>query len=382
MSKKDYYELLGVSRDADEQQLKSAYRKLALKYHPDRNPDDATAEANFKEAAEAYAILADPEKRARYDQFGHAGVSGAGSSQGFDPTIFSDFNDIFGGLGDAFGFGDIFGGGRRRSGPRRGADLQYNLKISLEDAANGTEATLQIPRDETCDDCRGTGAMEGTSPERCPQCGGHGQVRYQQGFLTVARTCDRCRGVGKVITNPCNDCNGRGLIAREHKLTVKVPAGIDTGQRLRLQGEGEHGPNGGPTGDLYVVIDVKEHKIFQREGSDLLCEIPVTFPTLILGGTIAVPTLNEDETLHIPKSTQVDTRFRLRGKGLPHVSRRGRGDLFVDIKVAVPNTVSEEQKKLIEALDKTMPAKSFEPHAREEEDQAKPFFDRVRDIFG
>ena len=382
MSKKDYYELLGVSRDADEQQLKSAYRKLALKYHPDRNPDNATAEARFKEAAEAYAILADPEKRARYDQFGHAGVSGASSSQGFDPTIFSDFNDIFGGLGDAFGFGDIFGGGRRRTGPRRGTDLQYNLKISLEDAANGTEATLQIPRDETCDDCRGTGATAGTSPERCPQCGGHGQVRYQQGFLTVARTCDRCRGVGKVIANPCNGCKGRGLVAREHKLTVKVPAGIDTGQRLRLQGEGEHGPNGGPAGDLYVVIDVEEHKIFQREGSDLLCEIPVTFPTLILGGTIAVPTLNEDETLHIPKSTQVDTRFKLRGKGMPHVSRRGSGDLFVDIKVAVPSLVSEEQKKLIEALDKTMPEKSFKPHAREAEDQEKPFFDRVRDIFG
>ena len=369
MSKRDYYEVLGVSRDVDEQTLKSTYRKLALKYHPDRNPGDTAAEERFKEAAEAYAVLADADKRARYDKLGHAGVSGTGASQGFDPTIFADFNDIF-------------GGSRRKSGPMRGADLRYDLTILLEEAASGTEATLKIPREESCDSCRGTGAAPGSSPEVCAQCSGRGQIRFQQGFMTVAQTCGQCRGAGELIRNPCKSCGGHRRVTRERKLTVKVPAGIDTGQRLRLQGEGEHSPNGGPVGDLYIVLHVQDHAIFQREGSDLLCEMPVTFPTLVLGGTITVPTFNEDETLHIPKSTQVDTRFRLRGKGLPDVSGRGRGDLFVDVKVAVPTTTTAEQKSIIEALDKTMPQRAFEPSERDANADARPFFERVKDIFG
>lgn len=378
MSKRDYYEVLGVSRDVGEQELKSTYRKLALKYHPDRNPNDRTAEERFKEAAEAYAVLADSEKRARYDKFGHAGVGGGGTP-GFDPSTFADFNDIFGNLGDMFGFGDIFGAGRRRRGPRRGADLRYDLPISLEDTESGTEATLQIPREEPCDECAGSGAAPGSRPETCLQCQGRGQVRYQQGFLTVARPCGTCRGAGTIIRNPCAACQGNGRVSRERKLKVKVPAGIDTGQQLRLQGEGEHGPHGGEPGDLYVVIHVQEHPVFRREGSDLLCSIPVSYPTLVLGGTITVPTLNGDETLHVPKGTQGDARLRLRGRGLPHVSGRGRGDLYIDVKVAVPTSVSGEQKALIEDLDRMMPQRSFDPN---EHGDNRPFFSRVKDIFG
>ncbi len=382
MSRRDYYEVLGVSRDVGEQELKSAYRKLALKYHPDRNPNDRTAEERFKEAAEAYAVLADPDKRARYDKFGHAGVGGG--TAGFDPSTFRDFNDIFGNLGDMFGFGDIFGSGRRRRGPRRGADLRYDLPISLEDAAAGTEATLQVPREEPCDQCAGSGAAAGSQPETCPQCRGHGQVRYQQGFLTVARPCAACRGAGTVVRNPCNGCRGQGKVSRERKLTVKVPAGIDTGQQLRLHGEGELGPHGGEPGDLYVVVHVQDHPVFRREGSDLLCAIPVSYPTLVLGGTITVPTLNGDETLHVPKGTQGDARLRLRGKGLPHVSGRGRGDLYIDVKVAVPTSVSQEQKALIENLDRIMPQRSFHPHEDGDGagDDGRPFFSRMKDIFG
>ena len=381
MSKRDYYEVLGVPRSVGEQELKSAYRKLALKYHPDRNPNDRTAEERFKEAAEAYGVLADSDKRARYDKFGHAGVAGAGSP-GFDPATFRDFNDIFGNLGDIFGFGDIFGSGRQRRGPRRGADLRYDLPIALEDAAAGTEATLQVPREEPCDHCAGSGAAGGSSPETCPQCHGRGQVRYQQGFLTVARPCGACRGAGTVIRNPCIACRGNGRVSRERKLKVKVPAGIDTGQQLRLQGEGEHGPHGGEPGDLYVVIHVQDHPVFRREGSDLLCAIPVSYPTLVLGGTITVPTLNGDETLHVPKGTQGDARLRLRGKGLPHVAGRGRGDLYIDVKVAVPTSVSQEQKALIEDLDRIMPQRSFEPNEHGDGDGSRPFFSRVKDIFG
>ena len=278
-----------------------------------------------------------------------------------------------------FGFGDIFGAGRRRRGPRRGADLRYDLPISLEDTESGTEATLQVPREEPCAECAGSGAAAGSRPETCLQCQGRGQVRYQQGFLTVARPCGACRGAGTVIRNPCDACRGNGRVSRERKLKVKVPAGIDTGQQLRLQGEGEHGPHGGEPGDLYVVIHVQEHPVFRRDGSDLLCSIPVSYPTLVLGGTITVPTLNGDETLHVPKGTQGDARLRLRGKGLPHVSGRGRGDLYIDVKVAVPTSVSGEQKALIEDLDRMMPQRSFEPN---EHGDNRPFFSRVKDIFG
>ncbi|HXH24960.1 MAG TPA: molecular chaperone DnaJ, partial [Vicinamibacterales bacterium] len=252
MSKRDYYEVLGVPRTATEQDIKSAYRKLALKYHPDRNPGDKQAEEKFKEAAEAYSVLADPDKRHLYDRYGHAGLGGAATS-GFDPNVFHGFEDILGGLGDFFGFGDLFGGGRRR-GPQRGADLRYDLDISFEEAARGTETTIQIPRAEACDTCRGSGAAPGSRPSTCPQCHGLGQLRYQQGFFTVARTCGQCRGTGSVITRPCPTCRGAGRVQKDRKLTVRIPAGIATGQRLRLAGEGEAGPSGGPPGDLYVVI--------------------------------------------------------------------------------------------------------------------------------
>jgi molecular chaperone DnaJ len=380
VSKRDFYEVLGVTRTADEQQLKSAYRKLALKYHPDRNPGDRTAEERFKEAAEAYAILADTDKRARYDQFGHAGIAGSGGSpQGFDPTIFADFNDIFGGLGDLFGFG----GSRRRGGPARGSDLRYDLEIKFDEAATGTETTLKIPRDEPCSSCNGSGAAVGTSPEDCSQCLGRGQVRFQQGFLTVARTCSTCGGAGKVVRSPCDVCSGRGSIEKHRKLTVKVPAGIASGQRLRLHGEGEHGQSGGQPGDLYVVIHVKEHEFFHRDGDDLQCAVVVTYPMLVLGGTISVPTLKNDETVHIPKGTPPDSRLRVRGKGLPHVSGRGFGDLYVTLRVEIPTSLSTEQRKLIEELNKTMPAGPFEPiRLNSDEHDDRSFVDRVKDIFG
>ena len=378
MSKRDYYEVLDVARSASDSEVKSAYRKLALQYHPDRNPGDIAAEEKFKEAAEAYAILADAQKRSRYDQFGHAGVTGAAGRPDVDPTIFADFGDIFGGFG---GFGDIFGGGRRRGGPSRGADLRYDLTIPFEEAATGTETTLQIPRVEVCEKCGGSKSEPGEKPETCPQCAGRGQVRYQQGFLTVARTCGQCRGDGTIIKNPCTACHGQGGIEQSRKLTVKIPAGIATGQRLRLYGEGEHGAAGGPTGDLYVVIRVEDHPFFHREGDDLWCEVPVSYPTLALGGTITIPTLDAEVSLNVPKGTQPESRFRVRGKGMPRVSGRGHGDLFVSVQAEVPTKLSREQKELLEKLDETMPHKSSEPHTRSESDD-RPFFDRVRDIFG
>ena len=380
MSRRDYYEVLGVPRDASDQQIKSAYRKLALKHHPDRNPGDKAAEEQFKEAAEAYAVLADAEKRAAYDRFGHAGVSGAGAGAGFDPTIFADFSDIFAGLGDVFGFGDMFGGRRRRSGPQRGADLRYDLEITFEESAHGAETTIQIPREETCETCTGSGASPGTTAETCAQCRGTGQLRYQQGFLTVARPCANCRGTGKTIAKPCATCRGAGRVGRERKLTVKIPPGIATGQRLRLYGEGEHGSAGGPPGDLYVVVHVQEHSFFQREDDDLYCELPISFPTLALGGSVKVPTLDGREELDIPSGTQAGTRFKLRGKGMPNVSGRGRGDLYVIARVSVPKKLTKEQKALLEELSRTLP--SDKDISSDADGNDKPFFERVKDIFG
>jgi molecular chaperone DnaJ len=379
VSKRDYYEVLGVEHQATEQQIKSAYRKLALKHHPDRNPGDRQAEERFKEAAEAYAVLADREKRSLYDRFGHAGVSGMGGG-GVDPTIFADFSDIFAGLGDVFGFGDIFGARRRRGGPQRGSDLRYDLEITFEESAQGSETTIQIPREELCETCKGSGAAPGTSPETCQQCRGSGQLRYQQGFLTVARPCANCRGTGKTIAKPCQTCRGAGRIAKDRKLTVKIPAGIATGQRLRLQGEGEHGTAGGPTGDLYVVVHVQDHHFFHRDGDDLYCELPIGFAVLALGGSVKVPTLNGREELHIPAGTQAGSRFKLRGKGMPHVSGRGHGDLHVIAGVAVPTKLTKEQKHLLEELSKALPHE--DPEAARQEMGDKPFFERVKDIFG
>jgi molecular chaperone DnaJ len=374
VSKRDYYEVLEVGRTAKDQEIKSSYRKLALKHHPDRNPGDKKAEEKFKEAAEAYAILSDPDKRARYDRFGHAGV---GSTQGFDPSQFTGFEDIFSGLGDIFGFG----GGGRRAGPQRGADLRYDLEIKFEQSAKGVETSIQIPRNETCETCHGNGAAPGTSPTTCPQCRGTGQLRYQQGFFTVARTCGQCRGAGKVIAKPCSTCRGQGAVEKMRKLTVKIPAGIATGQRLRLAGEGEAGTLGGPPGDLYVVIFVREHEFFQRDGNDLHCSVPLAFTTLALGGEIQVPGLDGDETVKIPESTQTGTTFKLRGKGMPDVSGRGHGDLLITVQAVTPKKLTKEQKKLLEQLSATLPEQKIRPSAREDEDD-RGLFGKVKDIFG
>jgi molecular chaperone DnaJ len=377
---RDYYEILGVSRSATDQEIKSAYRKLALKYHPDRNQGSKHAEEHFKEAAEAYAVLADPQKRAAYDRFGHAGVNAAAGA-GFDPSVFTGFEDILGGLGDIFGFGDLFGGGRRRGGPQRGADLRYDLEITFDESARGVETTIQIPRAELCDTCGGTGAAKGSGPTTCPTCHGRGQLRYQQGFFTVARTCAHCRGTGQIVANPCETCQGAGRVSKERKITVKIPAGIATGQRLRLAGEGEHGAAGGPPGDLYVVIVVQEHEFFRRDGNDLYCEIPVNFTTLALGGAIAVPTVDgSTETVDVPSGTESGSTFRVRGKGMPDVTGRGRGDMLVTVSVKVPRKLSKEQRQLLEQLAKALPAEKFEPTKNESEDRG--LFERVKDIFG
>ena len=381
MSKRDYYEILGIQRSATDIEIKSAYRKLAMKYHPDRNPGDKAAEDRFKEAAEAYAILADAEKRTLYDRFGHAGVSSAAGA-GFDPTVFTGFEDILGGLGDIFGFADLFGGGRRRGGPQRGADLRYDLEISFEEAAHGTETTIQIPRSEACETCNGSGAAAGSSPTVCSLCRGQGQVRRQQGFFAIAATCPQCRGTGRTISKPCQTCRGAGRVTRERKITVKIPPGIAAGQQLRLQSEGESGGAGGPAGHLYVVVHVQEHEFFRRDGTSLFCEIPVNFTTLALGGEVQVPTLDGNELVKIPESTTTGTTLRLRGKGLPDVSGGSRGDLFVTVQVQTPRKLTREQRHLLEQLAKVLPKEKFEPRLREEQPDERNLFDRVKDIFG
>jgi molecular chaperone DnaJ len=379
VSKRDYYEALGVTRSATEQEIKSAYRRLALKHHPDRNPGDRGAEEKFKEAAEAYAVLADSEKRATYDHFGHAGL-GAGAAGGFDPSIFADFGDIFGGLGDLFGFGDIFGG-RRRGGSQRGADLRYDLEITFLESARGLETSVQIPRQEACSTCHGSGAEPGTTPTACPRCHGRGQIRYQQGFFTVAQTCGQCGGVGRIVTKPCQPCKGTGRLTRERKLPVKIPPGIADGQRLRLFGEGEHGTAGGPPGDLYVVIRVQEHPYFRRDGDDLYCRMPVTFTLLTLGGDIKVPTLDGHETVRVPEGTQTGSVFRIRGKGMSNVTGRGRGDLHVVVEAKTPRKLTRDQRHLLEQLAKALPAEKAEPLPSEDSEEERTVFDRVKDIF-
>ena len=379
MSKRDYYEVLGVSKTAADPEIKSAYRKLALKYHPDRNHGNKEAEDKFKEGAEAYAVLADADKRRMYDRFGHAGL---GSGAGFDPSVFTGFEDILGGLGDIFGFGSVFGAnGPRRSGPQRGADLRYDLEITFEESAKGAETHIQIPRQEPCATCKGTGAAPGTKPTTCPQCQGRGQLRYQQGFFTVARTCSQCRGSGSIISKPCTECRGAGRLPQERKLTVRIPKGIATGQRLRLSGEGEAGPAGGPAGDLYVVIHVQDHPFFQRDGNDLFCEIPLNYPTLAMGGEITIPTLEGEENFTVPEGTQSGATFTLRGRGMPDVSGRGRGNLIVRVKLVTPRKLTRDQKKLLEELAATLPKEKFQPTPAGEQDD-KGLFDRVKDIFG
>ncbi|MDQ3069839.1 MAG: molecular chaperone DnaJ [Acidobacteriota bacterium] len=381
MAKRDYYEVLGVERTANDQEIKSAYRKLALSSHPDRNPGDAQAEERFKEAAEAYSVLADKDKRARYDRFGHQAVN-AGGPQAYDPTIFADFGDLFSNLGDVFGFGDVFGGRGRRGGPQRGSDLRYDLEITFEEAFKGTESSVQIPRDETCETCSGTGAAEGTAPETCKECGGRGQLRYQQGFFTVARPCGHCRGTGRFIAKPCGTCRGEGRVSQERTLKIKIPAGIDNGQQIRLYGEGEHGLAGGPAGDLYVVVHVPAHDFFHREGDDLHVDMPVSYPALALGTRLEVPTPSGAEsTIEVPSGTASGTRLRVRGKGMPNVQGRGKGDLFVQVNVQVPKKLTKDQRAALEKLAEVMPMGKPVPAATEDGED-KSVFDKVKDLFG
>lgn len=364
MAKRDYYEVLGVTRTSTEVEIKKAYRTLAVKYHPDKNPGDTVAEENFKECAEAYSVLSDTQKRAQYDKFGHGGMGGGG----FDPG-FSNIEDIF----DIFGFGDMFGGRQRtRSRVQRGSDLRYDLEITLEEAANGKDEKLEIPRLETCGECTGSGAEKGSKAEDCIACAGSGQTRYQQGFFSVMRTCPNCAGKGSIIRNPCKECKGNGRVEKEKTLDIKIPAGVETGSRLRVTGEGEGGVAGGPSGDLFVVIHVKEHETFERQGANLYSAVPISFAQAALGADIKVKTLDSEEDLTIPTGTQTGTVFRIKSKGMPELGGRGRGDLFVAVTLITPQALSKEQRKLLEEL----------AEIEDTQFNDESFMDKVRNIFG
>ena len=372
MAKRDYYEVLGLNRDASDEEVKKAYRKLAMKFHPDRNPDNPKAEEQFKEAKEAYEILSDGEKRSAYDQFGHAGVDPqAGAGAGFGGM---------GGFADAFGdiFGDIFGGGRGgRSNVYRGADLRYNLEVSLEEAARGSETRIRIPTMEECGPCKGTGAKPGTQPKVCPTCGGAGQVRMQQGFFSIQQTCPKCHGTGRIIPEPCTTCHGAGRVKQHKTLSVKIPSGIDDGDRIRLAGEGEHGVNGGPPGDLYVQIHLKQHPVFQRDHDDLHCEMPVSFTTAALGGEIEIPTLDGAAKIKVPPETQTGKVFRLRGKGIRGVRSHAAGDLLCHVVVETPVSLTERQRELLREFE-SINEKDSERH----NPRAQSWMDKVREFFG
>ncbi len=370
MSKQDYYETLGVSRNASDDELKGAYRRLAMKFHPDRNPDSEDAEMKFKEAKEAYEILSDPRKRAAYDQFGHAGVDSSAGGGGFGGAGFRDiFDEVF---------GDIFGG---RGGERvyRGADLRYDLTLSLEEAVAGTTSKIRVPSRVECETCSGTGATPGTSPVGCSTCGGQGQVRIQQGFFSIQQTCPSCRGSGKVISDPCKTCRGEGRVHEYKMLSVKVPPGVDNGDRIRLAGEGESGERGGPPGDLYVEINVREHSIFVRDGANLFCEVPISFVTATLGGDLDVPTLNGRVSLKIPSGTQTDKLFRVRGKGVKPVRGGGPGDLICKVVVETPVNLSAKQKDMLREFDKSMreSKRTHDPRSSTWLDNVKNFFESI-----
>lgn len=374
MSKRDYYEVLGVGRDADEAELKKAYRRLAMKYHPDRNQDNDEAEEKFKEAKEAYDILSDSNKRAAYDQFGHAGVqqNAGGGAGGFGGAGFRDiFDEVF---------GDIFGGARG-GGQRvyRGADLRYELELTLEEAVFGTNSTIRIPTRTRCGDCSGSGSAPGSSPSTCTTCDGQGQVRVQQGFFSIQQTCPRCRGKGQIITDPCKTCGGNGSVREQKTLSVKVPAGVDNGDRIRLSGEGEAGEQGGPPGDLYVEVAVKEHDIFKRDGINLYCEVPISFGTATLGGDLEVPTLSGRVNLKIPAETQTGRLFRMRGKGVRSVRGEGPGDLIARVSVETPVNLSNKQKELLREFEDSIKdsKRTHDPKATSWLDSVKRFFEDI-----
>jgi molecular chaperone DnaJ len=376
MSKRDYYTVLGLARDASEEDIKKSYRKLAMKYHPDRSPDDKTAEDKFKEAKEAYEVLCDPRKRAAYDQFGHAGVDGSGGGRGFGGGP-----EGFGGFADAFGdiFGEIFGQGRggRGNGVYRGADLRYNLELSLEEAAKGTEVKIRIPTMEECGTCHGNGAKPGTQPKQCPTCNGRGEVRVSQGFFSIQQTCPQCHGTGKVVPEPCPTCNGAGRLKKHKTLSVKIPAGVDQDDRIRLTGEGEAGLNGGPTGDLYVVVNLRPHPMFTREGADLHCEMPISFGTAALGGELEIPTLDGHASIKVPPETQSGQVFRLKNKGIRPVRGSVVGDLYCHVVVETPVKLTARQKELLREFESI---NDQDPEAHSP--RAKSFFDKVKDFFG
>lgn len=364
--------MLGVTRTATEVEIKSAYRKMAMTYHPDRNPNNPDAEEKFKEITEAYAILADSEKRSMYDRFGHAGVSSsAGGAAGFDPSIFQDFGDIF---GEFFGFGDLFGGaGRRRSRAQRGADLREDLTLEFDEAFFGTEKQVKVRRHETCDACRGSGVAPGKSATTCQTCQGRGQVRYQQGFFSIARTCPTCQGAGQVITDPCPKCKGQGSVVRDRVVEAKIPAGVEDGTRIRFAGFGEAGAFGGPAGDLYIVLHVNEHPFFVREGNDLHCVVPVSFSQAALGTELMIPTMEGEYKLKVPEGTQSGTSFRIRNKGVPVLNGHGKGDLFVEIRIQTPNKLTKRQRELLAELQQTLQV--------ENKPQQKSVLGRVKDMF-
>ena len=379
MAKRDYYETLGVNRDASDAEIKKAYKKAAMKFHPDRNPDSKEAEDKFKEAKQAYEVLSDSQKRGAYDRYGHAGVDpsmGGGQGpggQGFDG--FADaFSDIF---GDIFGGGGPGGGGRGRSNVYRGADLRYNLEVSLEEAARGAEKSIRIPTLENCGKCKGSGAKPGTQPKPCPTCGGAGQVRIQQGFFSIQQTCPKCHGSGRIIPEPCSACGGAGRSKKQKTLEVKIPAGIDDGMRLRHAGHGEPGVNGGPSGDLYVEIHIKSHAVFQRDGDDLHCEMPVSFATAALGGEIEIPTLEGMARIKVPSETQSGRVFRLRGKGIRNVRSHAPGDLMCHVVVETPVNLTEEQKTLLRDFEELSLG-----NAGHHNPKAKGWMDKVKDFFG
>jgi molecular chaperone DnaJ len=369
--KRDYYEILGVQRGATEQEIKSAYRKLALQFHPDRNPNNPDAEEKFKECSEAYAILADSEKREMYNRFGHAGV-GAAAPGGFDASVFQDFGDIF---GEFFGFGDLFGGGRSggRTRAQRGADLREDITIEFEEAAFGVEKQITYRKHELCEKCNGSGSAQGKAPASCRTCGGRGQVRYQQGFFSIARTCSTCHGAGSVISDPCTNCRGEGRVVQQKTIDAKIPAGVEDGTRIRFTGVGEAGVHGGPPGDLYLVLRVKQHAFFERQGNDLYCVVPISYTQAAVGTEIQVPTLEGEQTLKIPEGTQSGTVLKLRGKGVPVLNGHGKGNLFVEVRVQTPTKLTKRQRELLQELQGISQV--------ENKPQRTSILDKMKDIF-
>lgn len=367
-SKKDYYELLGVQRSASEDDIKKAYRKMALQYHPDRNPGDKQAEEKFKEVSEAYQILSDAQKRAQYDQFGHAAFGDNGPFGGAGADFTSGFEDVFGDI-----FGEFFGGGGRRSA-RRGEDLRYNLSLSFEEAVGGVEKKIKIPRHGACESCQGSGAKPGSSPQTCPNCKGRGQVSFQQGFFSVSRTCNQCQGQGTIIKDPCGSCGGAGRVRSMHTLSVKIPAGVDNGSRLKLRGEGENGPTRGTAGDLYVVIQVQPHPIFVRDNLDIICDVPISFVQAALGAEIDVPTLDGKVKMKIPPGTQSGKVFRMKGRGIKDVQGYHQGDQHVRVTVETPTHLSGRQKELLHEFA-ALGGEDVNP-------MAKGFFDKMKELFG